>query len=737
MTALLFACLLTSPAARELPEDVPSFRNEVMPVLSRSGCNLGTCHGNQHGKGGLQLSLRGQNPEQDYFTLARDLGGRRVNVLTPESSLLLQKPTAAVPHQGGKRFEPGSRAHSILSRWIAAGMPRDADDAPAVTSLQVTPDLATVYAPQQSARIQAVANFSDGSTRDVTELCVFEPSSLSVRVSASGVVTADRGGSSSVTVRYLHLQQPVRLEFVPAREGFQWQSPEAQNFIDEAVFAKLKRLRLAPASRCDDTVFLRRVYLDLTGLLPPTEGARRFLASGHPEKRSRLIDELLASPEFADFQALRWSDLLRVEEKTLDKKGVEVFHDWIRASFADGKPLNQFAAELLAARGSTYENPPANFYRALRSPSARAEATAQVFLGIRLQCAKCHNHPFDRWTQEDYYGWSNFFAHVDYRIEKNKRRDKFDKHEFSGDQIVLIKPDAKDVVNPDTGQPAGLRFLGEAADSSLPNQDRLQRLAAWLSNRENSRFAATQVNRLWFQMMGRGLVDPVDDFRSTNPATHPELLHRLTEEFVASNFDVRHVFRLIANSATYQLASGVHSPGSHPGDYAAAQVRRLTAEQTLDGIARVLGVGVPYGGHKYGTLAVQLRGVRNSFAHRFSPPAVGDRFLALFGKPGRLQTCECERSNDATLAQTFELVSGELISMLTIMPTTAFATAVAEGTPDDAIVEDLYWSALSRAPSEKELQAALDHIASYRAGNVGFQDVAWALLNSNEFLLRR
>ncbi|MEQ9407152.1 MAG: DUF1549 and DUF1553 domain-containing protein [Fuerstiella sp.] len=730
----------TSTAVNAEP---PSFQRQVMAVLSKAGCNQGTCHGNAHGKGGLKLSLRGQDPELDYFTLTRQSAGRRVMTLEPESSLLLQKPTMLIPHEGGRRFATTDRTYQILRDWIAAGLPQDDDAAPSLISLRATPLQKTVYAPETSVRLSVEATFSDGSTEDVTDLAVFESSALFVSVSADGVATAEQPGLTTVVVRYLNQQVPVRLEFVPERPDFEFQAPAPANIVDEAVFAQLRRLRINPAPVCDDVTFLRRIYLDLTGLLPTIEQSQRFISSDRPDKRARLIDELLDSEEFNDFQALRWADLLRVEDKTLDSKGVDVFYHWIRTSMADNKPLNQFAAELIRARGSTYQVPPTNFYRALRTPEERAEATAQVFLGIRLQCAKCHNHPFDRWTQDDYYGWSNFFARIEYEIIENKRRDKNDKHEFAGEQIVKMKADG-DVKNPTTGQVAGLRYLGAETDNAGDEQtagdpapDRLQRLATWLSDEHNERFAATQTNRIWAQLMGQGLVDPIDDFRSTNPPSNPELLAALQNEFVSHNFDVRHLMRIILNSRTWQLSSTpTEQDNLGTACFARVNPRRLTAEQTLDAVSQVLDVPVRFGGHEAGTRAVQLKGVRNG-GHRYSKPEIGDRFLKLFGKPNRLQTCECERTGETTLAQTFEMVSGELIDQLLTQPGNRIERGLSAGMSPDAIVEQLYLAGLGRGPSTDEQKAAIDHINRQPDPRKGLEDVAWALLNSNEFLLRR
>ena len=721
----------------------PSFRNEVMAVLSRSGCNLGTCHGNQNGKGGLKISLRGQDPETDFVTLTRQLAGRRANAMIPDESLLLQKPAMLVPHEGGRRFSPESAEYRLLRDWIAAGMPNDRGDAPVLQHLEVTPGKVTLHAPDQAVTLRAVATFSDQSRRDVTGLAVFESSDPTVQITSGGVVqfaASDFSRRTSITVRYLNQQTVSRIESVPARPDFQFKAPESVNFVDELVFAQLQRLKINPANVSDDTTFLRRVYLDVTGLLPTAQKAQNFLASQDPNKRSVLIDELLASPEYVDFQTLRWADLLRVEDKTLDAKGVEVFTHWIRESIVADKPLNQFTAEIIAARGSTYTEAPSNFYRALRTPEERAESAAQVFLGIRLQCAKCHNHPFDRWTQDDYYGWTNFFARVNYKIVENKRRDENDKHEFNGEQIILMK-DKGDVKNPTTGKVVSPRFLGEGnsdtSNSPTADGDRLQQLAQWLSASDNERFAATQANRIWFQLMGVGIVDPIDDFRATNPASNPELLDALRLEFVKSNYSVRHLMRLILNSRTDQLSSEENDTNrADETMFSHAVPRRLTAEQTLDAVAQVLQAPAQFGGQPKGTRAVQLTGVRNG-GNRYSKPENGDRFLAVFGKPSRLQTCECERTGETTLAQTMEMVSGELVAELLRDDQNSVAQALNSDLNNDEFISQLYWSALSRAPLQEEQTALRTWIDSHASRRIALQDVAWAVLNSNEFLLRR
>ncbi|MFP6763199.1 MAG: DUF1549 domain-containing protein [Planctomycetaceae bacterium] len=717
--------------------ELPSFRNDVMAVLSRAGCNAGTCHGNASGKGGFGLSLRGQEPAADYRTLTRQAGSRRVSLVDPDSSLLLLKATMKVPHQGGRRFSADSREFRILRDWIGAGMVQDGKQTPRLTELTATPSHATTYAPAVSVQLRVTARFSDGSQRDVTGLTVFESSALFVSVSRSGTATADHAGQTVISARYLDRQIPIRLEFVPHRPNFVSTAPQPSGFIDTAVFAQLERLHINPSEVCDDTTFVRRVHLDVTGLLPTAEKARAFVTSSQPDKRRQLIDELLAAPEFNDLQALRWADLLRVEEKTLDQTGVAVFHAWIRQSFAEKKPLTEFAGELLASRGSTYTVPATNFYRSLRTPSARAEAAAQLFLGIRLQCAKCHNHPFDRWTQQNYYDWSNFFARIDYKIIENKRRDKYDKHEFVGEQIIQIKSTG-DVRNPHTDSVAGLRFPGESGPvETTVDRDRLQQVAAWISSPDNSRFAATQANRIWYQLMGQGVVEPVDDFRVTNPPVNPELLASLEKSFVDGGFRVRPLMRSILNSTTYQLSSTPNVTNRNgAGLFARIEPRRLTAEQTLDAVCQVLDVPAVFGNQKAGTKAVQIVGVRNG-GHRYSPPEIGDRFLALFGKPGRQLACECERIADTTLAQTFELVSGQLIDEFLRHGKGRIEAAVQQNSPAQSFLETLYWSAVCRSPSAEETEAAAKHIAVTPDRRKALEDIAWAVLNSNEFLLRR
>jgi hypothetical protein len=713
----------------------PSFHNEVMAVLSKAGCNQGVCHGNRSGKGGFRLSLRGQDPRADYLALTHDQQGRRVDRLDPQASLLLRKPTLAIAHEGGRRFAIGSREYQILRDWIAAGAPSDDSSAPRLQRLEVSPRELVLVEPAASAPLSVRAVFADAQ-RDVTRLAVYETTNLVAGVSPGGLVERAAFGETTILVRYLDQQQPVRVAFVPARPDFAWQAPPEANYIDRHVYSRLKALRINPSDVCSDTVFVRRAYLDLLGLLPTSDEARCFAADTRPDKRPRLIDELLQRPEFAEFWALKWSDLLKNEERVLDRKGVQNFHRWIRQSIAEGKPLDEFARELVSAAGSTYAAPAANWYRANRDPVSRAEATAQVFLGVRLQCARCHNHPFDRWTQDDYYGWTAVFGGVDYKVLENRRRDQNDSHEFDGEQVVWYSEEDS-VTDPRTEAPAVPRFLSAPQPAADDPQERMLDLARWLTRPDHPLFAPAQVNRIWYHLLGRGIVDPIDDFRGSNPPVNPPLLAELSSDFVAHRFDLRHMIRTIMNSRVYQHSSTPNRTNADDEvNFSRGLVRRLTAEQLLDAMCQFTGVPASFAGYPHGTRAGQIPGVQ-AVRRRDGGTALGDQFLRLFGKPPRLLTCECERAEDTTLGQAFHLLSGPAITELLTRRDGRLDRLALSGQPPGRLVEELFWTALSRPPTEAEqapLTAYLERASDRRAA---LEDIAWGLMNSAEFLFRR
>ena len=731
----LFA-LAALPLARPAWADAPvSFRNEVMPVLSRAGCNAGTCHGNLHGKGGFKLSLRGENPSADFLALTHDLMGRRTDRHHPDASLVLQKATARVPHEGGQRFAVGSPEYCLLLRWLGAGMRDDRATAPTLTRLEVTPPEAYLIEPLDSLTVRAAAVFADGTRKDVRGLAVFDSTNPKIDVSRDGLVRSPQPGETTViVVRYLDKQATVQLAFVPARPGFVWGNPPAANYIDTHVFARLKKLRINPSGLCSDSEFLRRAYLDLLGLLPMPEQTRRFLADARTDKRARLVDELLKRPEFADYWALHFADILRNEEKQLDRKGVRTFHRWIRQALAADRPLNEFARDLIASRGSTYKEPAANYYRALRDPYTRAEATAQVFLGIRMQCAKCHNHPFNRWTQNDYHQLAAFFARVQYKVLENKRRDKLDKHEFVGEQIVYFD-DTSEVKHPVSGAALRPRFLG-GATLAMKDADRLRALADWVADPSNPFFARTQANRIWTYLLGRGIVDPNDDFRESNPPANGPLLEALAKDFAEHRFGLKHLVRTIMNSRTYQLSAVPNDTNQDDEtNFSHALIRSLPAEPLLDAVAQVSGVPVEFDGYPLGVRATQLPGM--PVARRKQILGDGFKFLRVFGKPERLLNCDCERNDNTTMAQALQFLTGAVVNRAVSESDNRLGQLLKAGKSNREIIDELFLAALCRPPRAAERSALVARVERAADRRRALEDVLWGLLNSKEFLLRK
>jgi hypothetical protein len=734
MLRLLLSCALLILGGTLRADEPVSFRNEVMAVLSRAGCNQGTCHGNLNGKGGFKLSLRGFDPAFDLVSITRDALGRRIDRQRPTESLLLQKPTGLVPHEGGQRFVVGSPEYDILRHWIAQGTRSDVAGSPELVRLEVMPAELYVVEPANEVTVHVRAVFSDGTSKDVAGLAVFESTNPKIEVSRSGTVRALEPGETTVVARYLDRQGTALLAFVPARPGFVWSAPPAANYIDELVFARLKKLRMNPSALCSDGEFVRRAFLDACGILPTAAETRAFLADPRPDKRARLIDALIERPEFADWWALYWSDLLRNEEKQLDRKGVRVFHAWIRESIARDKPLNEMARELIASRGSTYQQPAANYYRALRDPQIRAEATAQVFLGIRMQCAKCHNHPFNQWTQNDYHQLAAFFPRVQYKILANDRRDKLDKHEFIGEQIVLMD-DISEITHPVSGVELRPRFLG-GDEPALGNVDRLVALADWVARPDNPFFARTQANRIWAHLVGRGIVDPTDDFRQSNPPVNGPLLDALAKDLGEHHFDLKYLVRRIMKSRTYQLSAVPDDTNrDDEANFAHALIRPLPAESLLDAISAVTGVPAQFEGFPVGVRATQLPGMPGLTRKGLNGDAV--KFLRLFGKPERLLSCDCERSTETTLAQTLQLITGQLVNRAVSAPDNRLGDLLKAGRSNREIVTELYLAALSRPPSASEQSAIVARLDTASDRRAALEDVLWALVNAKEFMLRR
>ncbi|MBP3957259.1 DUF1549 domain-containing protein [Gemmata sp. G18] len=727
--------VLASPLAASAAE--VSFEREVLPVLTRAGCNAGACHGNLNGKGGLKLSLKGEEVTGDFAVLTRDMLARRIDPIKPDESLLLQKATAQVPHEGGARFAKSAPEYAVLRDWIARGAKFDAPGGAALTKLTVTPASQILVDPADRFQVKALAHFSDGTTRNVTSLAAFEFTAVGVaKITPVGEVVREQTGEVVLLVRYLSHVEPVRIVFLPDRPVPDTVNFPTNNAIDRLVFAQLKELRLKPAELSPDHVFLRRAFLDALGVLPTPAETRAFLDDTDPKKRAKLIDSLLARPEFAEYWAQKWSDLLRNEEKSLDKKGVAVFYRWIAAQLAADRPLNEFARDIIAARGSTYANPPANFWRAVRDPLMRSESVAQVFLGIRIGCARCHNHPFDRWTIDDYYGFGALFARIDYRILENNKKDNLDKHEFVGEQIVWQNR-TSEMPNPRTKLSAKPRFLGASTPEMGESADRLAAVADWIAAPSNPFFAKAQVNRIWLHLMGRGLVDPNDDFRATNPPTNPELLAWLAEDFAKGGFRLKRTVKTIMLSHTYQLSATVRDSTTMGDDLhnSHATVMPLEAEQLLDALAQVTGVPVQFKGYPLGMRANQIPAPPQSGRRGFE--GMSERFLKVFGKPDRLLTCECERNDDPGLLQAFQLITGELMNTLVRDSNNRLGKMLSAGKTDAEMLDEFYLAALCRSPTSTEAKKLLAYLAAAKDRRAAWEDVLWALLNSKEFLLRR
>ncbi len=715
-----------------------SFERDVLPVITRAGCNAGACHGNLNGKGGFKLSLKGEDVAGDFAALTRDMLARRTDPIRPDESLILKKATAQVPHEGGARFSKTSNEYAILNTWVANGCKFDTQGGPTLTKLTVTPASKILVNPADRFRVKAIAHFSDGSTRDVTPLSAFEFTQVGVaKINAAGEVIREQPGEAVLLVRYISQVVPVRVVFLPDRPAPEMGAFTTNNEIDKLVLAQLKELRLKPAELAPDHIFLRRAFLDACGILPTPAETRAFLADIDAKKREKLIDALLTRPEFAEFWAQKWSDLLRNEEKALDKKGVAVFYRWITAQLAADRPLNEFARDIIAARGSTYENPPANFWRAIRDPLVRSESVAQVFLGTRIGCARCHNHPFDRWTIDDYYGFGALFARVDYRVLENNRKDILDKHEFVGEQIVWQNRTGE-MPNPRTKQNAKPKFLGAPTPNMGDADDRLAAVADWIASPTNPFFAMAQVNRIWLHLMGRGLVDPNDDFRATNPPTNPELLDWLAKDFAKGGFRLKRMVKTIMLSRTYQLSATVRDRTTMGDELhnSHAAVVPLEAEQLLDALAQVTGVPVQFKGYPLGMRANQLPAPPQS-GRRFDGVGMGEKFLKTFGKPDRLLTCECERNDDPGLLQAFQLITGELMNSLVRDADNRVGMMLSAGKTDAEMLDEIYLASLCRPPTPVEAKKLLALLAAAKDRRAAWEDVLWALLNSKEFLLRR
>ncbi len=704
-----------SPAS---PQAAPNFVRDVMPVLVKAGCAGGKCHGSFQGRGGFQLSLFGFDPPFDHEALTREARQRRIFVAAPADSLILRKATGRLPHGGGKRFEVDSDSYRILHDWVQRGSAEQPDFDLHVTGIEVEPS-ELILAPEQSRRLRVLAHWSDGTVRDVTEWAIYEARDESCAEPAEdGTITARRSGRTSVTVSFFKKSAAVTVT-VPYGDLAADETPEPaafppHNYIDELIAAEWKKIGLRPAPLADDYEFLRRVSLDLTGTLPTRERIEAFVASTDADKRAKVIDELLESGEYVDYWAHHWADLLRVHRRYLGDKGMWSFWNWVRRAVRENWPVDRIARELITARGDLFANGATAYYFIDEDPAQLAETTAQLFLGVRLSCAKCHHHPYEVWSQQDYYGLASFFTRIEVK-------DNGDGARYGG--AKLLRPLSSVNKSRRLKMAMDPTLLGQPVDPAKIDDVRTE-LADWITSNDNPFFTRSFVNRYWARLMGRGLVEPVDDLRATNPPSMPELFEALNADFVAHDNNVKHLLRTICNSRVYQLASRASSQVDRDGMfYSHRRYSRLPAAVMLDAVSFATGTSESFTGLPAGTRAIEL-----------PDPTIPSYFLQAFGRSVRSSPCECATSNDPDLAQALHLVNSDSINGKLTAGGSRLDRLLQAEMDDTARVDELFFVTRSRPPSAEERKIALALIDQAEDRNTAFQDLLWALLNSTEFV---
>jgi hypothetical protein len=681
-----------------------SFVRDVMPTMSRMGCNAGTCHGAQEGKAGFKLSLRGYDPFNDHRALTDDLEGRRFNRAAPDTSLMLLKPAGAVPHVGGVITQPGEPYYELLREWIAAGVKFDTDS-PRVTKLEVLPKHSVIPLPGMKQQTAVYATYGDGTVRDVTAEAFIESSNTEVATAdRAGTITAVRRGELTVMARFEGSYAAGNLVVMGDRSEFQWQDVPEYNYVDTLVYEKLKQVKVLPSGVCTDSEFIRRIFLDLTGLPPSPEEVRAFLDNPLPtrEKRDALVDRLVGSPDYVEHWTNKWADLLEVNRKFLGEKGAGAFRAYIRNAVESNKPYDKFVRDILTASGSNIDNPAASYFKVLREPEAVMENTTQLFLAVRFNCNKCHDHPFERWTQNQYYELSAFFAQVGRTEDARFKGQRLGGTDVEGSKpLVEVIADVKsgDVKHARTGVVTAPHFPYTHGDLAPTTASRRQQLAQWLTSKDNQYFAKSYVNRIWSYMLGVGIIEPVDDIRAGNPATNPQLLDRLTAEFIASGFNVQELVKTICKSRTYQHSVITNRWNQDDEiNYSRAIARRLPAEVLYDAIQRATGSVSHLPGLPPGARAVELLD---------STIDVPGGFLDLFGKPARESACECERNGTMMLGPVLNLVNGPVVADAIKDPGNRIPKILQHQKDDVKVVEDLYLAILCRMPTQVEVAAGV------------------------------
>jgi hypothetical protein len=693
----------------------PRFTAHVVPILTRTGCNQGACHGAAQGKGGFKLSLQGYDPEADYEAITRAAAGRRVSPARPESSLLLRKPSGGVPHKGGTIFAPGSPEHRLLTAWIAGGMPAPRADEPAVTAVEITPAVRTLRV-GDTQRYQVVARFADGSRRDVTAQTLFSASDGTVaQVATDGQAKVVGRGEAAVLVRYRDRVATASLlsPFNAPRPAPTGPVPPAgAPMIDALIDRKLAALGLDASPPCSDTDFLRRVSLDLTGTLPTPDTVREFVADARPDKRTRLVDTLLESPEYVDNWTLIWGDILRSTRNALGERGLVTMNRWLRDSVGQNKPWDTMSRELVLARGSMFDDGPANFFRAASTPETLAETTSQVFLGVRMQCARCHNHPYEKWRQTQYYQFAAFFARV--RTKPGE----------ANDERIVYTDSGGEVNHPKTRQAVEPAVLDGALLAPPDSGDRRIALANWLTAPQNPFFARSVVNRVWRQFLGQGLVEPVDDLRVTNPPANAALLDALAKDFVAHGYDLKALMRAITATRAYQRSALSTRTNAADLRYLSHYpFKRLGAEALLDAVGAATGVPEKFGGYPAGLRATQLPDTTPS-----------SYFLDLFGRPARNVVCQCERTDNPNLGQVLHFMNSKGVNDRLTAKEGRIARLLDAKVSDRELIEEFYLAAFSRFPTDDEQLTAAWELTHAKDRRTAAEDLLWVLLNSKEFV---
>jgi len=707
-----FAIELPVKVANATSNPPLSFTNDVMPVFSKSGCNAGSCHGAARGKDGFRLSLYGFDPKGDYHRLTREMLGRRVDLAVPEDCLLINKAVGAVPHSGGELFKPGTEYYNTLLNWLEAGANFDEGKVQKVVGIELYPKNAVLNGPDSKQRLTVRAKYEDGSDRDVTSLAYFSTNNdNSAIVSQDGLVTAKNRGEAFVMCRFDTHTVGADVIVLPKDVEFTWKEIPENNYIDQRIHEKLRNLRIQPSELCSDVEFIRRASLDICGIVPSPERVNQFVADASPDKRAKYIDEMLARKEFVEMWVMKWSELLQIRStRQVSYKATLLYYDWLKSKIANNVPVNQMVRELLGSQGGTFTVPATNYYQNEQNNLKVAENVAQVFLGMRIQCAQCHNHPFDRWTMDDYYGFVAFFSQVARKASEDPR-----------EQIVFNRGSGE-TKHPVTGQNMKPKFLG-GIEPETKNKDRRAVVADWIASADNPYFAKNLSNIVWAHFFGKGIVDEVDDVRVSNPAVNPQLLDELGAKFKEYDYDFKKLVRDICNSRTYQLSTKTNATNeSDLTNFSHASLRRIRAEVLLDVISQITETKNKFRGLPLGARAVQIADGNTT-----------DYFLTTFGRAKRESVCSCEVIMDPSLSQALHLLNGSTVNNK-IKQGKLIERLIAENKSHDQILDEIYQRCFSRLPTDKERTAIQQEISTQENKTQALEDIFWALLNSREFV---